>query len=87
VNHLSPSHLVTGDSDHSSAVFITLGNGADLGIDKNQNLVMEKRHHGQVTERIALGRATTRNIETLRECLERLKVFVEPAPITSDNYG
>ncbi len=63
----------------SGAIFITLGQGADLGIESrhdNEFLILRQPHpeHPHVMVETNLGLATTKRMDDLIKCIERLKV-------------
>ena len=63
----------------SGAIFITLGQGAELCIEErygNDFLLLRQPHpeHSHVMVETNLGLATTKRIDDLIKCIERLKV-------------
>lgn len=60
-----------------TAVFITLGNNADLGIDHKGDLIVRTTYnHGpKPDQQLNLGRATRKRISDIQDYLERLKSF------------
>lgn len=69
----------------SRAIFITLGQGAELMIEKrhgNKLLFLRQRHpeHPHVMIETNLGLATTKRIDDLIKCIERLKVHAINIP-------
>lgn len=63
----------------SGTIFITLGQGAELGIEKrhdNELLFLRQPHpeHPHVMVETNLGITTTKRMDDLIKCIERLKV-------------
>ena len=62
----------------SGAIFITLGQGAELGIEErhdNELLLLRQPHpeHPNVMVETNLGLATNKRMDDLIKCIERLK--------------
>lgn len=55
------------------AVFISLGNDADIGITDEGQLILQKTYRGTPIQTFGLGRATEDRINQLQEYLGRLK--------------
>ena len=69
----------------SGAIFITLGQGAELGIEErygNELLLLRQPHpeHPHVMVETNLGLATTKRMDDLIKCIERLKVHAIAIP-------
>ena len=63
----------------SGAIFITLGQGAELGIEErhdNELLLLRQPHpeYPNVMAETNLGLATNKRMDDLIKCIERLKV-------------
>ena len=63
----------------SGAIFITLGQGAELGIEErhdNELLLLRQPHpeHPNVMVETNLGLATNTRMDDLIKCIERLKI-------------
>lgn len=52
--------------------YISLGDGVDLGLDKNDNLVVLTTKHGVVTNHINLGPCTEQRVKEIHEYLDRI---------------
>lgn len=69
----------------SGAIFITLGQGTELGIEEchdNELLLLRQPHPEQphVMVETILGLATTKRMDDLIKCIERLKVHAIDIP-------
>lgn len=69
----------------SGAIFITLGQGAELGIEErygNEFLFLRQPHpeHSHVMVETNLGLATTKRMDDLIKCIERLKAHAIDIP-------
>lgn len=62
-----------------TAVGIGIGNQAEAVITKGHDLVFLQEYAPGLSCRVNLGLATTRNIDFVIECLERLKTHAVPA--------
>lgn len=66
---------MTEDQHVETQVFITLGGGVDLGINKQNHIVVIDR----VGRRIDLGMATSNRFKDLQENLGRLSIYAVDA--------
>lgn len=65
-------------SDFAS-IIITLGNGAELGIDKYDNLFIRTQTDRDRWDHVSLGKATRERFEQIQTYLNRLKIYAVDA--------
>lgn len=59
------------------SIYISLGDGAVIGLDDNNNLIVVRTKKGIVTDRINLGPFTPKRAKELSEYLGRLSIHTK----------
>ena len=55
-------------------VYITLGDGAELGVDGERLVAIQRNERGLIIALVDLGKATEKRLDQVKEYLDRLAV-------------